>query len=340
MKKDIYVITNLITGLQYVGQSKDAYKRFKAHSRAADNTILHQAIRVYGIENFVIEILESQIEDFNDKEQYWIEKLHTLYPDGYNMTAGGEGYPHLNGELCYQSKLSQDKVEQIKTLLEDTNLTQEKIAIQFDVTQEIISNINVGRTYYNNNWNYPLRKNDELALRAQGIKDKLKNTTLSAHSIANIYGVCKSTVLGINNGTLYQDSKENYPIRVLKRGLLDDTKILLEIKKHLEESILTTEEIAALYHVQRGTIEKINNGKTYFNVLWDYPLRKKIATKKGLTPEQLAEIEDLLINTDMSFRGIAKRVGIKSHSTVSNINSGFSKRYRNPNKTYPLRRHY
>ena len=74
MKKDIYCITNKITGMQYIGQSRDAEKRFKAHSRAADNTLLHQAILTYGIENFEMEVLVKQTENFNELEKFWIEE--------------------------------------------------------------------------------------------------------------------------------------------------------------------------------------------------------------------------------------------------------------------------
>lgn len=124
MKKDIYVITNVITGTQYVGQSSNAQKRFLTHKQAKDGTIFHQAIRNYGSENFFMEILEEQIENFNEREKYWIEKLNTLYPAGYNMTKGGEGYPHLNGELCYQSKLTNAQVNQIIDLLLNSILSQ------------------------------------------------------------------------------------------------------------------------------------------------------------------------------------------------------------------------
>ena len=55
-KKDIYCITNNINGMQYVGQSKDAHKRFKAHALAKDKTYFHSEIRKYGIDNFEFEV--------------------------------------------------------------------------------------------------------------------------------------------------------------------------------------------------------------------------------------------------------------------------------------------
>ena len=89
--KDIYVITNDITGEQYVGQSKDANKRFAQHKCSKDNLPLHQAIREYGAEHFSLKILEKQISNYNEKEQEWILKLNSLAPNGYNVAIGGGG---------------------------------------------------------------------------------------------------------------------------------------------------------------------------------------------------------------------------------------------------------
>jgi hypothetical protein len=43
-------------------------------------------MRKYGIENFMIEVLEIT-EHLDEREKYWISTLHPQY----NMTAGGEG---------------------------------------------------------------------------------------------------------------------------------------------------------------------------------------------------------------------------------------------------------
>lgn len=339
MKKDIYVITNLITGLQYVGQSQNAIDRFKAHKLAADNTLFHQAIKEYGIDNFSLEILEEQIENFNEKERYWIEKLNTLYPNGYNMVEGGGGYPHLKGELCYQAKLSEKELIKIKDLLMNTKISEKDIGLQFNVTQEIISNINCGKTYYHNDWNYPLRSNEERLKIINNIKQELKNSLLPLQKIAEKYQVSKALVNSINQGKNYADSNIEYPIRKGVKGYLDNEQILCEIKELLISSNKTTEEIAQMYGVQRTAIEQINNGKTYYHENWDYPLRKQAVNKNAFTEEQLKTIEDLLINTDLSFRQIAKQMGIATHGPISNINQGKTKRYINPNLTYPLRKY-
>lgn len=98
-KIGIYCFTNKINGKKYVGQSKQLNRRYHLHINDAlnqdkakyDTSPFHAAIRKYGIENFNYEILEEcKISELNEKEIYWIEKLHSyILEDGYNLTKGG-----------------------------------------------------------------------------------------------------------------------------------------------------------------------------------------------------------------------------------------------------------
>lgn len=52
-----------------------------------------RAIRKYGIDNIEWEIIDYA-KDYNELlelEKYWIKKLNTVVPNGYNLTSGGEG---------------------------------------------------------------------------------------------------------------------------------------------------------------------------------------------------------------------------------------------------------
>ena len=94
----IYKITNKINGKVYVGQSIDIEERWKQHEYKAFNTngnaynsAIHQAFRKYGVENFEYQVIElCSIEELDTKEIYWIEKLNTLAPNGYNILPGGQ----------------------------------------------------------------------------------------------------------------------------------------------------------------------------------------------------------------------------------------------------------
>lgn len=110
---NIYKITNIVNGNIYIGKTiNDINDRWKEHVCSAiskdkdGNCPLHCAIRKYGKENFLIELID-RCEDFNssNKEKYWI-KYYDSYNNGYNATLGGDGNPLYDRE--YIKKLWED----------------------------------------------------------------------------------------------------------------------------------------------------------------------------------------------------------------------------------------
>jgi len=96
----IYKITNTINGKIYVGQTvMTLSKRFGCHVRSSkrtnSSTAIHNAIRKYGSEAFSIELIKecSSVDQLNDAERYWIDRLNTLAPNGYNIELGGSHFP-------------------------------------------------------------------------------------------------------------------------------------------------------------------------------------------------------------------------------------------------------
>lgn len=85
----IYKTINLINNKIYVGQDTRNNPKY-----LGSGNLLKNAIKKYGIENFKKEILEDDIDDINilnEKEIYWIKKLNSKRPNGYNLTDGGCG---------------------------------------------------------------------------------------------------------------------------------------------------------------------------------------------------------------------------------------------------------
>ncbi len=95
----IYKITNSVNGKAYIGQSVyDAEKtRIKNHLGGYGNRYLRNALAKYGRDAFNWEIFHDGIlPAFLDSfEIETIEKYKTLYPNGYNLTTGGNA---LRGE--------------------------------------------------------------------------------------------------------------------------------------------------------------------------------------------------------------------------------------------------
>lgn len=100
----IYSLTNLINGKRYVGQHKNVLTvesiRWRSHVYAAlrgsVKMYITRAIHYYGYENFVSKIIwRGPVSKLNEKETYYIKKLHTFIDDplgdhSYNLTTGGE----------------------------------------------------------------------------------------------------------------------------------------------------------------------------------------------------------------------------------------------------------
>lgn len=90
----IYKIENMINGMCYVGRTKNLKERMYKHKKG----YMKQFFEEFGFENFKVEVLEEVSEsDVYEKEIFYIEKLNSLVPNGYNRSKGGKstlGYKH------------------------------------------------------------------------------------------------------------------------------------------------------------------------------------------------------------------------------------------------------
>jgi len=144
---EIYKITNLTTGKAYVGQAVShilnhkRYRpygregRFRCHISEAFSTkknqchYLNNAIRKYGVDDFVLELIEyCEISESNDKEIYYIKKFTSLYPYGFNLkNGGGNVFTHSeeskkrvsNGLVNYYSDKKSERFKDVKSIDDD-----------------------------------------------------------------------------------------------------------------------------------------------------------------------------------------------------------------------------
>jgi len=137
---EIYKITNILNNKCYVGQTRshrlnhNKYRlfghmgRFKDHISEATNPnkvgckYLNSALVKYGVENFKCELITTcNIDELDFYEVKYIADVNTRYPNGYNLTNGGQTHGYLKGKkiilddsevvLCSEIKLPNPKLK-------------------------------------------------------------------------------------------------------------------------------------------------------------------------------------------------------------------------------------
>lgn len=344
----IYKFTNKINNKSYIGQSKNIEGRYKRHLYDARNgatTIFHAAIRKYGIENFIFEVLEEcEAEKLNELEIYYIQKYNTLMPNGYNMQTGGQPY----GEQPY-FHFKQSDILVIYDLLQNTELSYVSIGAIYGVTATMIGHINFGREYAQINYTYPIRlieqskqiQKKEVAHKICGeqshrasiteetayniIEDLSFNFNLSSVQIAEKYHTTIDVVKDINRGKSWKHIFRSIPCRPdfgnHKITLEDALFIIEKLKQPI--SIKKICELNPLYTYK--IIYKINKGESWKQEKETYPIRTfKIGTGK-LEIEQVFQIYDeLKLETPIAY--IAQKFNISKQS-VFDIKNGKSYSY-------------
>jgi len=125
---EIYKIINLVTGKSYIGQTRShrlnhgKYRpfghlgRFRDHIHEASSNkknqcrYLNSSLLKHGVDNFKCElILTCDVEDLDSYEIQYISQYNTKFPNGYNLTNGGQERGSLKGE-----KITLDESELVK----------------------------------------------------------------------------------------------------------------------------------------------------------------------------------------------------------------------------------
>jgi group I intron endonuclease len=93
----IYKITNNINSKVYTGFTKHSTRRMAEHKKIHKFTkyksALYNAMRLYGVENFTMEVIFCALDrDFAyEMEKKFIVELNSMCPNGYNIDPGGKG---------------------------------------------------------------------------------------------------------------------------------------------------------------------------------------------------------------------------------------------------------
>lgn len=289
MEKYIYKITNNLNKKVYIGQTNDIQRRFKEHKHFGDSKeektkILYQAIKKYGIENFLFEVIEGPIENYNEREIYWIAFYNSFIGNenswGYNMTEGGEEPPHFKGEEHHYATHSWEDIEKIIYLLKNTKLSFLEISKTFNYSRSAIERINNGIIWHNDELKYPIRPEstkDFKLERANKIKYDLLNTTLTQKEIGKKYNVGRTTITAINQGQNFFDENFDYPIR--KNNQQSKQIYMIDINnnqiiKNFKNAVEAAEYLGDEY--QASNIRACASGKTNtaYGYIWKYKENK------------------------------------------------------------------
>lgn len=159
----IYKIENKLNKKVYIGQSLNIEERWKAHRVAGQNINhkykdypLYKDMHQYKIENFIFSIVEEcSKNELDDKEIYWIKYYDSFY-NGYNQTKGGAA------NFAHPMRVIPEKLQDIIYDLRNTNLTTVELGKKYSVSKDTISSINTGKSWYDEELDYPIRKNNNI----------------------------------------------------------------------------------------------------------------------------------------------------------------------------------
>lgn len=169
----IYQIMNMITGLSYIGKTKNKpERRWSKHLWMADNRpvqYVHRAMAKYGIDNFTFDVIAvtKSLEDLDELEAQLISQHKTLSPNGYNLDPAARKYTarhpstieklrkanigkKMSPDACKKMSLAKSKVtdEQVREIRANVeNMTYRELSEKYNITQSSLCDIRKGRTY-------------------------------------------------------------------------------------------------------------------------------------------------------------------------------------------------
>ena len=147
---EIYIIKNTVTNKSYVGQTRShrlnhgKYRpfgylgRFKDHicestsNKKNQSRYLNSSLLKYGFDAFICEqILTCNLDELDKYEAQYITEYNTKFPNGYNLTDGGQGNGCFKGnKVVLDETLIVQPPTKIKPCLTKSDYTKALIAIR------------------------------------------------------------------------------------------------------------------------------------------------------------------------------------------------------------------
>jgi group I intron endonuclease len=205
----VYLLTNLVNGKYYIGQTVNYATRMRQHSRSENKCAISRAIKKYGWHNFSREILgEADGKDSLDNlEKLWIIIANSI-ETGYNLEAGG-----ANGKPCAETRLRQAAAKTGKKQFPET--IERRIAplrgrVRPQHVREALMNSLIGRVVP-----------EELRAR---IANKLKGNIISPEQRERISNSLKGRVRSASHSRKLSESLQGHSVSQATRDKISATK--------------------------------------------------------------------------------------------------------------------
>lgn len=225
---------NLVNSKVYIGQSVNIYKRWRQHISAhkTGKSIIYQAMRKYGVNNFKLYILrELPREKLDEFEVCYINYFQSSEREyGYNILLGGQGKRSAGENRNYKTKLSVEDVRNIR-------ISYGNIENKSDVYKKYKNKISFGG--FSDIWNGKTWSHVCMDVYTQENKEAHKNKN-------------------------YKKAAEN--ARIFSSKISDEEILLIRNKKN--EGKLSKKEVYELFpHINKSAYDKIWNGTTFKNII-------------------------------------------------------------------------
>ena len=219
----IYKITNKINKKVYIGQSININARWKEHLNNAQtkDNVIYKAMRKYGIENFVFEIVELCSEYLLDeREKYWIQ-YYDSYNNGYNMSLGGEGRK-------YDYKYLVSKYQQLGTI----EKTAKECGCHAHTVSSALKAYNITPNTNSLGIQRPIKQIDPKTLQVIATYNSIADAA-KAMGVNNNAAISKvlSGKMNLAYGYIWKDLDDNNIISLTKIKSIHKNQILLQIDK-------------------------------------------------------------------------------------------------------------
>lgn len=123
----IYLITCLVNGKRYVGQSQNIQSRWNDYLRKDRNphSAIGRAFRKYGRDNFSFDVIEfAPVEMLDELETFYISIANSITPNGYNVAPIGGS----NRGVRYGEEVTKPLSQRMKLLWSDAEFRSKRVA--------------------------------------------------------------------------------------------------------------------------------------------------------------------------------------------------------------------